>query len=379
MFVGVGAARVRDLFEQARREAPCLIFIDEIDALGRSRAGIQGMPGNDEKEQTLNQLLAEMDGFDSRAGVILLAATNRPEVLDPALLRAGRFDRQVLVEVPDKEGRLEILKVHVKGVQLDPSIKLEYIAALTPGFSGADLANLVNESAFIAARHDQKIVTEKDFVEAIERILAGVEHKHKVINPEERRRIAYHEMGHATVGLARKMDLKIHKISIIARGLGSLGYTLQRPREDRYLMDKDELLDRIAVLTGGRVSEEIFFKSLSTGAADDLSKATELARSMVTQYGMSDKLGAAAFEEQSAAFLPGQSYQPRHLSEKIAETIDLETLNNLETGLRLARESIESIGPLSRSARRSYSRSRHWTKRRSRSCGGSWDAPRIRQ
>jgi cell division protease FtsH len=344
MFVGLGAARVRDLFTQASQAAPCLVFIDELDALGRFRGGaIPGMSGNEEKEQTLNQLLAEMDGFDSRKGVIILAATNRPEVLDPALLRAGRFDRQVLVSIPDKEGRQQILKVHVKGVPLDESVKLENIAALTPGFSGADLANLVNEAALHAARRNAKSVSEKDFIESIERIVAGIEQRKKIINPEEKKRIAYHEMGHATVALSRKTDVKVQKVSIIPRGMGALGYTLQRPSEDRYLMDEDELMNKIAVLLGGRASEQIFFEKLSTGAADDLVKATDLARAMVTRYGLSKKLGLATYEKPSARFLAGpiQSFEPKEHSEKMAETVDSEINALLNSGLKLAEGSIQ--------------------------------------
>jgi cell division protease FtsH len=345
MFVGLGAARVRDLFEQATRSAPCLVFIDELDAIGRFRGGaIPGIPGNDEKEQTLNQLLAEMDGFDSRKGVIILAATNRPEVLDPAILRAGRFDRQVLVSIPDKEGRRQILQVHVKGVPLDETVQLENIAALTPGFSGADLANLVNESALHAARRKAKAVSEKDFIEAIERIVAGIEQRRKVINPEEKRRIAFHELGHATVALSRKTDVKVQKVSIIARGLGALGYTLQRPSEDRYLMDEDELMNKIAVLLGGRASEKVFFAKLSTGAADDLVKATDLARAMVTQFGLSKKIGVATYEKPSVRFLagPAQGIETREPSEKMREMIDSEINAFLERGLQLAEESVES-------------------------------------
>ncbi len=292
MFVGLGAARVRDLFNQARKQAPCILFIDEIDALGKSRAfGMMGTGSNEEKEQTLNQLLAEMDGFDPSEGVIMLAATNRPEILDPALLRAGRFDRQILLNNPDQVGRLQILRVHVKKITLDPKADLNQVAALTPGFSGADLANLVNEAALVATRRNAESVTVDDFSQAIERIVAGLEKKSKVMNPKEKERIAFHELGHATVALALNLADKVQKVSIIPRGMGALGYTLQRPTEDRYLLDEDELLNKVAVLLGGRASEKITFGKVSTGAADDLVKATDLAHAMVAQFGMSEKLG----------------------------------------------------------------------------------------
>src|SRR5436190_19018433 len=296
MFVGVGAARVRDLFEQARQKAPAIIFIDELDALGRAR-GAGAFGGHDEKEQTLNQLLVEMDGFDSSTGLVLLAATNRPEILDPALLRAGRFDRQILVDRPEKRGRLQILQVHAKKIRLAPGVDLEQIAALTPGFSGADLANLVNEAALLATRRGAEAVSLDDFTQAIERLVAGLEKRNRVLNPHERRIVAHHEMGHALVAMALPGTDPVHKISIIPRGVGALGYTIQRPTEDRFLMTREELENKMAVLLGGRASEEIVFGHLSTGAADDLRRVTDIARSMVTRYGMSEKLGNVAYRD----------------------------------------------------------------------------------
>lgn len=338
MFVGLGAARVRDLFQQARDLAPCILFIDEIDAVGKIRAGAIASGGTEEKEQTLGQLLAEMDGFDSSKGVIILAATNRPEILDPALLRAGRFDRQVLIGNPDQKGRAQILKVHVKNITLDTRVSLDTIASLTAGFSGADLANLVNEAALFATRRKGESVTESDFVKAIERIVAGLEHPSKIMHPEEKRRIAFHEMGHATASLTLGQSEKVHKVSIIPRGLGALGYTIRRPTEDRYLMDEEEMIRKIAVLLGGRAAEKIFLKSVSTGAADDLVKATDLARSMVTRFGMSDPIGLSSLEDKDLVFLEspflGRNRPP--YSEETAKQIDREVKNFLERGLRLA-------------------------------------------
>ena len=302
MFVGVGASRVRDMFEQAKKNAPCILFIDEIDAVGRSRGHGLGN-SNDEREQTLNQLLTEMDGFDSSVGLIILAATNRPEILDQALLRAGRFDRQVLVDRPDKKGRLDILKVHVKKVTLAQDIDLEQVAALTTGFSGADLANLVNEAALAATRRKASAVELQDFTAAIERIVAGLEKKNRVLNPKERETVAYHEMGHALVALALPGTDPVHKISIIPRGMGALGYTLQRPTEDRFLMTRADLEHKIAVLLGGRAAEKLVFGELSTGAADDLARATDIARDMITRFGMDEGLGYIAFEAQRPRFL----------------------------------------------------------------------------
>ncbi|MCK1642289.1 ATP-dependent zinc metalloprotease FtsH [Bradyrhizobium sp. 157] len=305
MFVGVGAARVRDLFQQAHQKAPAIIFIDELDALGRARGIGPFAGGHDEKEQTLNQLLVELDGFDSRSGLVILAATNRPEILDPALLRAGRFDRQVLVDRPDKKGRTEILKVHMKKVQLDSGVDAEAVAALTPGFTGADLANLVNEAALLATRRGATAVAMTDFNNAVERMVAGLEKRNRLLNPKEREIVAYHEMGHALIALSLPGVDPVHKVSIIPRGVGALGYTIQRPIEDRFLMTKEELENKMAVLLGGRAAELIVFNHLSTGAADDLRRVTDIARSMVTRYGMSEKLGGVAYERDPGNFLAG--------------------------------------------------------------------------
>ena len=322
MFVGVGAARVRDLFEQARQRAPAIIFIDELDALGRAR-GAYGLGGHDEKEQTLNQLLVEMDGFDSSQGLILIAATNRPEILDPALLRAGRFDRQVLVDRPDKLGRVQILRVHVKKVHLAPDADLEKIAALTPGFTGADLANLVNEATLVATRRGADAVALADFTAAVERIVAGLEKKSRILNAKEREIVAHHEMGHALVALALPGTDPVHKISIIPRGIGALGYTIQRPTEDRFLMTREELENKMAVLLGGRAAEQVIYGRLSTGAADDLVKATDIARSMVMRYGMEEKLGNLSYQDQPSPFLPTMQPPPaRQYSEETAREID---------------------------------------------------------
>jgi cell division protease FtsH len=323
MFVGVGAARVRDLFEQARAKAPAIIFIDELDALGRARASMPGMGGgHDEKEQTLNQLLVELDGFDPQVGIVLLAATNRPEILDPALLRAGRFDRQVLVDRPDRVGREAILKVHTKKVTLAPEVKLEQVAALTPGFTGADLANLVNEAALVATRRRADRVSMEDFNVAVERIVAGLEKKNRLLNPREREIVAHHEMGHAFVAAALPGCDPVHKISIIPRGIGALGYTIQRPTEDRYLMTREELENKMAVLLGGRAAEHLVYGHLSTGAANDLAKTTDIARSMVTRFGMGGKLGPVTYESEPNGFL-GQ-LQPRRLyAEETAREIDV--------------------------------------------------------
>lgn len=326
MFVGVGAARVRDLFEQARKAAPAIIFIDELDALGRARSTLTGIGGHDEREQTLNQLLAELDGFDPSEGVVLLGATNRPEILDPALLRAGRFDRQVLVDRPDKNGRIQILKVHIKKVLLAPDVDIEKIAAMTTGFSGADLANLVNEAALLATRRRAEAVTMEDFTQAIERIVAGLEKRNRVLNPREREIVAYHEMGHALVALALPGTDVVHKVSIVPRGVGALGYTIQRPTEDRFLMTKDELLNKICVILGGRAAEKLVFDHLSTGAADDLVRATDIARAIVARYGMDERLGSIAYDVERSPFLqpaPGQFTFERIYSEDTAREIDL--------------------------------------------------------
>jgi len=305
MFVGVGAARVRDLFQQAHQKAPAIIFIDELDALGRARGIGPFAGGHDEKEQTLNQLLVELDGFDSRSGLVILAATNRPEILDPALLRAGRFDRQVLVDRPDKKGRIEILKVHMTKVHLASDVDPEAVAALTPGFTGADLANLVNEAALLATRRKANAVTMTDFNNAVERMVAGLEKRNRLLNPKEREIVAYHEMGHALVALSLPGVDPVHKVSIIPRGVGALGYTIQRPIEDRFLMTKEELENKMAVLLGGRAAELIVFDHLSTGAADDLRRVTDIARSMVTRYGMSERLGSVVYDRELGNFLAG--------------------------------------------------------------------------
>ncbi|MCZ2291037.1 MAG: ATP-dependent zinc metalloprotease FtsH [Burkholderiales bacterium] len=307
MFVGVGAARVRDLFEQARAKAPAIIFIDEIDALGRARGAMGPVAGHDEREQTLQQLLVELDGFDSSTGLVLLAATNRPEILDPALLRAGRFDRQVLVDRPDRAGRVQILQVHVKKIRLAAGTDLEQVAQLTTGFSGADLANLCNEAALAATRRGAQEVTLSDFTVAVERIVAGLERKNRVLNPREREVVAFHEMGHALVGLALPGSDAVHKVSIIPRGIGALGYTIQRPTEDRFLMTREELEHKIMVLLGGRAAEKLVFGHLSTGAADDLAKVTDIARDMVTRYGMDEAIGYVSWEpqRQTVMDLPG--------------------------------------------------------------------------
>jgi cell division protease FtsH len=325
MFVGVGAARVRDLFEQARSMAPCIIFIDELDALGKARGAFPAVGGHDEREQTLNQLLVELDGFDPTQGIVLLAATNRPEILDPALLRAGRFDRQVLIDRPDKTGRVQILKVHMRKVTLAADVDADKIAALTTGFTGADLANLVNEAALLATRRGAPAVAMQDFTAGIERIVAGLEKKNRLLNPEERRVVAYHEMGHALVALAISKTEAVHKVSIIPRGVGALGYTIQRPTEDRYLMTRDELEAKIAVLLGGRAAEKLVFGKLSTGAADDLAKVTDIARNMVVRYGMDESLGYVVYEPERTPFLgdvPGAVPRERHFSEATAQAID---------------------------------------------------------
>jgi cell division protease FtsH len=324
MFVGVGAARVRDLFEQARKLAPCIIFIDELDAMGRAR-GIGPMAGgHDEKEQTLNQLLVELDGFDPSQGIILLAATNRPEILDPALLRPGRFDRQILVDRPDKQGRIKILEVHVRKVKLARGVRLEEVAALTPGFTGADLANLVNEAALMATRRRADAVTMNDFTTAFERIVAGLEKRNRLLNPKERRVVAYHELGHALVALTLPGADPVQKVSIIPRGVGALGYTLQRPTEDRFLMSIEELENKMAVLLGGRGAEQLVFGEVSTGASDDLMKVTDIARSMVTRYGMDATLGQATYETERGTFLGMPSEGGgRRFSEDTAREIDV--------------------------------------------------------
>ena len=343
MFVGVGAARVRDLFVQARAQAPAIIFIDELDSLGRARnAAIPG-GGNDEKEQTLNQLLAEMDGFDPSSGVVLLAATNRPEILDPALLRAGRFDRQILVDRPDKAGRVQILAIHMKKVKLAPNVSTEEIASLTPGFTGADLANLVNEAALLATRRQAEAVTLADFSNAIERVIAGLEKRSRLLVPKEREIVAHHEMGHAITAMALPDTDKVQKISIIPHGIAALGYTIQRPSQDRFLMGKTEMLDRMTVLLGGRAAESLIFPDVSTGAADDLARATDIARSMVVRYGMEQSLGQMSYEPETQHYLPGgPDWRPRQYSEATAARIDRAVHDMVEAAFSRARAILQA-------------------------------------
>jgi cell division protease FtsH len=324
MFVGLGAARVRDLFQQAKQKAPCIVFIDELDALGKAR-GMGTMGGHDEREQTLNQLLVEMDGFDPTVGVMLLAATNRPEILDPALLRPGRFDRQILVDRPDKKGREEILRVHLKHYKVSAELNVEQLAGMTPGMVGADLANLVNEAALLAVRKNKTVVEMAEFQEAVERVVAGLEKKNRLINPKEREIVAHHEMGHAIVAMSVPGADPVQKISIIPRGISALGYTLQVPTEDRFLMSRTELLGRIATLLGGRAAEEIVFGEISTGAHNDLARATDIARSMVKEYGMSEKMGQVYFARQKRSqFLDLLPEGPPEYSQATAELIDNE-------------------------------------------------------
>jgi len=351
MFVGVGAARVRDLFARAQERAPCIVFIDELDAMGKAR-GIGGMGGNDEREQTLNQLLVELDGFDTNKGVIIMAATNRPEILDPALLRPGRFDRHVAIDRPDLKGREKILKVHAKNITLSKEIDLAAIAAKTPGFVGADLANLINEAALLAARKGKAGVEMKDFDEAIDRITAGLEKKNRVINPQEKETVAYHEAGHAVVAMSRKYADPVSKVSIIPRGIAALGYTQQLPTEDRYLMRKTELLDRLDVLLGGRVAEEIVYGDVSTGAQNDLQRATDLSRHMITQYGMSEVLGLVTFEatRSPTGVNYGWPQGGKEYSEKTAQTIDeeihrllSESHHRVKETLTIKRKSLEAL------------------------------------
>ena len=342
MFVGVGAARVRDLFEQAKSKAPCIIFLDELDALGKAR-GV-GPMAHEEREQTLNQLLVEMDGFDSRAGVILVAATNRPEILDPALLRAGRFDRQVLVDRPDKIGRLAILKVHARSITLANQADLETIAAMTPGFVGADLANLLNEAALLAVRRGKDTVSLPELQEAVERVIGGLEKKNRVLNAMERARVAHHEVGHALMALSIPGGDAVHKISIIPRGIAALGYTMQLPTEDRFLMTVSELKNRIAILLGGRAAEEVIYGEVSTGAQDDLRKATDIAKSMIKAYGMSEKLGQVSLERdrQSIFLQTGPSQTPGDYSEQTSREIDCEVRLLIDGQYERARDLIKA-------------------------------------
>jgi cell division protease FtsH len=342
MFVGVGAARVRDLFMQAVKNAPSIIFIDELDAIGKAR-GVSMLNGNDEREQTLNQLLAEMDGFDPNQGVIIMAATNRPEILDAALLRPGRFDRQILVDRPDIKGRTKILELHAKKVKLSPDLDLAIVAAKTPGFVGADLANIVNEAALLAARQDKVFIEMAEFDEAIERVVAGLQKKSHVINPKEKRIVAYHESGHALVAELVPGADPVSKISIIPRGIAALGYTSQLPTEDRYLMTRSELLARICVLLGGRVAEEIIFGDISTGAQNDLQRATEIARTMITQFGMSEKLGLASLEgPRRSTFLMVPTQSPKDYSEETARLVDEEVKQILTEAHTRARDLLIS-------------------------------------
>ena len=341
MFVGVGAARVRDLFGQAQEKAPSIIFIDELDALGKARGISPIVSSHDEREQTLNQLLAELDGFDTQKGVMILAATNRPEILDPALLRAGRFDRQVVLDRPDLRGREKILDVHVRDVKLAPGVDLSLVAARTPGFVGADLANLVNEATLRAARTGKDAVDLIDFDEAIDRMVGGLERRSRMINPKEKEIVAYHEAGHALVAESRPHADRVAKISVILRGVAALGYTQQQPIEDRYLMTRAELLDRLDVLLGGRVAEELIFGDVSTGAQDDLQRATDIARHMVARYGMSERLGLATFElPRQGLFLNVPSMAPREYSEETAKRIDDEIGAVLETAHGRAHETL---------------------------------------
>ncbi|WHZ15531.1 MAG: Cell division-associated, ATP-dependent zinc metalloprotease FtsH [Nitrospira sp.] len=350
MFVGVGAARVRDLFEQAKGKAPCIIFLDELDALGKAR-GV-GPMAHEEREQTLNQLLVEMDGFDSRVGVILVAATNRPEILDPALLRAGRFDRQVLVDRPDKIGRLAILKVHARTITLANPADLETIAAMTPGFVGADLANLLNEAALLAVRRGKDTVSLSELQEAVERVIGGLEKKNRVLNKMEKARVAHHEVGHALVAMSIPGGDAVHKISIIPRGIAALGYTMQLPTEDRFLMTVSELKNRIAILLGGRAAEEIIYGEVSTGAQDDLRKATDIAKSMVKVYGMSEKLGQVSLERdrQSLFLQTSPSQTPGDYSEQTSREIDCEVRLLIDDQYERARALIKSQEPILRNA-----------------------------
>ncbi len=341
MFVGVGAARVRDLFKQAQEKAPCIVFIDELDAVGKAR-GINPIQQNDEREQTLNQLLAEMDGFDPRKGVIILGATNRPEILDPALLRAGRFDRQVVVGRPDLQGRLHILKLHAKKVRLAADVDLQIIAARTPGMVGSDLANVINEAALLAARYGKDAVTMDELDKAIDRVMAGPEKKSRVMAPEEKRRVAYHESGHALVAESLPTADPVRKVTIIPHGVAALGYTQQLPTQDRYLYTKEELLDRITVMLGGRAAEEVVFHDVSTGAQDDLQRVSEMARRMITELGMSEHLGAYAVEQvRQPMFLDGGYQSSRHYSEDTARRIDNEAQTLVERLYQRARQILE--------------------------------------
>ncbi len=354
MFVGVGAARVRDLFQQAQENAPCIIFVDELDAIGKSRGG-GGMQTNEEREQTLNALLVEMDGFDARSGVIIIGATNRPEVLDPALLRSGRFDRQVVVDRPDKRGRREILDVHSRAIVLGDDVDLEIVAAQTPGFVGADLANIVNEAALLAAREGKDAVELEDFQASIERVIAGLEKKSRRLSEKESKIVAYHESGHAIVAGALDGADPVHKISIVSRGIGALGYTLQVPLEDRYLVTRTELQDRICSLLGGRAAEQIIFGDISSGAANDLQRVTDIARRMVAEYGMSDTVGNLSYGDGTPKYLEGSGLSTRNYSERTAEMIDREVQTIVdglyERTLKLLHDNIDLLHEMAQTLR----------------------------
>jgi cell division protease FtsH len=341
MFVGVGASRVRDLFEQAKERGPCIIFIDELDAIGKTRAGPTGFAQNEEREQTLNQLLVEMDGFDSSSGIVIMAATNRPEILDKALLRAGRFDRQVVVERPDVRGREAILRVHAKKIQLGPDVDLDLVARRTPGMVGADLANVVNEAALSAVRHGDAVASMRDFEEAIDRIQLGLKKENRVMTESEKRRVAFHESGHALVALSVAHADPVHRVTIIPRSIGALGATLQLPTEEHYMMTREELRDRICVLLGGRSAEEMELDDVSTGAEDDFERATELARMMVCRFGMSDTLGTQTFAQRASRFLP-EMFSEHQFSERTAERIDDEVAHMLDAEHTRARSILES-------------------------------------
>ena len=345
MFVGLGAARVRDLFEQANKAAPCIIFIDELDSLGKAR-GIGMAGGHDEREQTLNQLLAEMDGFEANKGVVILAATNRPEILDPALLRPGRFDRQILVDRPDLAGRRAILEVHTRKVKLADNVDLDVVARRTSGFTGADLANLVNEATLLAIRRGKEAVAMNDFEAAIDRIIAGLEKKNRVLNDKEKTIVAYHETGHALIAALRPTAEKVHRISIVPRGIGALGYTLQLPTEDRFLLSRTELLEKIDVLLGGRAAEELVFGDVTTGAQNDLQRATEIARSMVALYGMNDKLGQATYAETQDQYLQAGLVRRPEISEETARLIDEEVRRILADRMASTRETLQAYESL---------------------------------
>ena len=348
MFVGVGAARVRDLFAQAKQKAPCIIFIDELDAIGRARGVAGPVVAHEEREQTLDQLLTEMDGFDTSTSVIIMAATNRPEILDPALLRAGRFDRRVVVDRPTLEDRTEILEVHAKKVVLAENVRLDKVAAMTAGLVGADLANLVNEAALLAARRKADAVAECDFQEALERVVAGLERKSRRLSPKDKQVVAYHECGHALVATSLPSADSVKKISIVPRGIGALGYTMQQPNEkegDRYLLTRSELLDRITVLLGGRAAEEELLSDISTGAQDDLQRATSMARRMVSEFGMSQSLGLQAFDSGRGQFLDVQGFANREVSDETAWAVDQEVRALLDTQYERARQLVRSHRP----------------------------------